>query len=328
MSSKSRREVVAAGAVVWRVVGRRLEVLLIHRPRYDDWSWPKGKLDGDSEPLAMCAVREVQEETGIPVLLGAKLPSVKYTLANGARKVCHYWAATPADVEGPAAGALAARGTIKDCSPAEVDEMRWVEAKKARDLLTRTDDVEPLGALLDMWDDDELRTWTLLVVRHGRAKKRSAWKDGESTRPLTKEGQKQSKKLVPILAAFGVQEVISSPWQRCAATVAPYARASDTEVLQAPEITEKAAKKRPGGVRALVDDLLIRPREVTAVCTHRPVLPFVLEAITKRSPHRVAKKLPKENPYLRTAEVLVIHMAQREHRRARVVAVEVHRPQT
>lgn len=303
-----------------------MQVLLIHRPRYDDWSWPKGKLDNAREPLAMCAVREVQEETGIPVLLGAKLPSVKYKLANGMRKVCHYWAATPADVDGRAAGALDARGRIDDCSAREVDEKRWVDARKARELLTRSDDVEPLGALLDMWDDDELRTWTLLVVRHGRAKKRSAWKGGESTRPLTDNGQKQSRNLVPILAAFGVQEMISSPWQRCWDTVEPYARASDTTVLQAPEITEKTAKKRPGGVRALVDDLLARPREVTAVCTHRPVLPFVLEAIAKRSPHRVAKRLPQENPYLRTAEVLVIHMAQREHRRARVVAVEVHRP--
>jgi len=328
MSGKKRRDVLAAGAIVWRVVGRRLEVLLIHRPRYDDWSWPKGKLDGAHEPLAMCAVREVQEETGVAVRLGAKLPTVKYKLGNGMRKVVHYWAATPVAADGPAAGALHARGQIDPCSPDEVDQMRWVEAGKARELLTRSDDVEPLGALLDMWDDDELRTWTLLVVRHGRAKKRSAWEGGESTRPLTKEGQKQSRRLVPILAAFGVQEVISSPWERCAATVEPYAEASQDTVVHAPEITEKAAKKRPGGVRALVDDLLARPREATVVCTHRPVLPFVLEAVTKRSPHRVSKKLPKENPYLRTAEVLVIHMAQREHRRARVVAVELHRPHT
>src|SRR5699024_1866090 len=125
---------------------------------------------------------------------------------------------------------------------------------------------------------------------------------------------------------FAVQEVISSPWERCAATVAPYAQVSEDTVVHAPEITEKAAKKRPGGVRALVDDLLARPREATVVCTHRPVLPFVLEAVAKRSPHRVSKKLPKENPYLRTAEVLVIHMAQREHRRARVVAAELPRP--
>src|SRR5699024_12050433 len=135
-------------------------------------------------------------------------------------------------------------------------------ARKARELLTRSDDVEPLGALLDMWDDDELRTWTLLVVRHGRAKKRSAWEDGESTRPLTKEGQKQSRRLVPILAAFGVQEVISSPWERCSATVAPYAEASTDTVVQAPAITRKGAKKRPVWVRALVGGLQRRSGEL------------------------------------------------------------------
>src|SRR5699024_9439996 len=176
MSGKSRRDVLAAGAIVWRVAGRRLEVLLIHRPRYDDWAWPKGKLDGAHEPLAMCAVREVQEETGVAVRLGAelrtgkcrlgaKLPTVKYKLGNGTRKVVHYWAATPVAADGPAAGALRARGQIEPCSPDEVDQMHWVEANKARELLTRDDDIDPLGALLDMWDDDELHTWTLLVVR-------------------------------------------------------------------------------------------------------------------------------------------------------------------
>lgn len=323
---RSRREVLAAGAVVWRVVGRRLEVLLIHRPRYDDWSWPKGKLAAKDEPLPLCAVREVQEETSVPVLLGPKLPTVRYTISGGAVKVCHYWAASPVDPDGPAAGALRARGTIKKCSKHEVDEVRWVDARKAAKLLTRADDAEPLGALLDMWEDDVLRTWTLLVVRHGRAKKRSAWPQGESSRPLTPAGQRQSRNLVPILAAFGVQEVISSPWERCTATVRPFAEASDNDVLLAPEITESAAKKRPAGARALVDDLLAREREVTAVCTHRPVLPFVLEAISKRSPHRVVKRLPKENPYLRTAEVLVLHMARRNHRKARVVSVERYRP--
>src|SRR5699024_8625188 len=90
MSGKSRSDVLAAGAIVWRVAGRRLEVLLIHRPRYDDWSWPKGKLDGAHEPLAMCAVREVQEETGVAVRLGAKLPTVKYKLGTG----CARWFTT------------------------------------------------------------------------------------------------------------------------------------------------------------------------------------------------------------------------------------------
>src|SRR5699024_12294118 len=121
---KSRREVLAAGAVVWRVVGRRLEVLLIHRPRYDDWSWPKGKLDSKDEPLPLCAVREVQEETGVPVLLGAKLPTVRYKLPGGVKKECKYWAATPVATVGPADGALRARGEIKAGTELDATEAR------------------------------------------------------------------------------------------------------------------------------------------------------------------------------------------------------------
>ncbi|SED50745.1 NUDIX hydrolase [Ruania alba] len=324
--ASSGRVVRAAGALVWRIVGRHLEVLLIHRPRYDDWSWPKGKLDSPHESLPMCAVREVQEETGIPVVLGLPLPTVSYKLAGGVRKVCHYWAATPADVDGVDVAALNARPRIKPASKHEVDEARWVEAKKARKLLTRSDDLEPLGALMDYFEDGLLRTWTLLLVRHGRAKKRSAWTGGEASRPLTPVGRDQAKALVPIFAAYGVHEVISSPWLRCRATMTPYSDACDTVIVSAPQVTEAAARDRPAGVRALVGDLLGRPREATAVCTHRPVFPFVLEAVEARSPHRVAKQLPQENPYLRTGEVLVVHVSRRENRRARVVAVERHRP--
>ncbi|WP_210769002.1 NUDIX hydrolase [Ruania alkalisoli] len=316
----------AAGALVWRVVGRRLEVLLIHRPRYDDWSWPKGKLDSAMESLPMCAVREVQEETGIPVVLGLPLPTVNYRLASGQQKVCHYWAATPADVDGVDVPALNAREKIKPAPKHEVDEARWVEARKARKMLTRADDVEPLGALIDLWDDGLLRTWTLIVVRHGRARKRSAWPGGEETRPLTPVGQVQARALVPVLAAYGVHEVISSPWLRCRATMTPYSDACDTAVMSAPQLTEAAVKDRPAGARSLVSDLLGSPREATVVCTHRPVLPFVLEAVRARSPHRVSKRLPQVNPYLRTGEMLVVHMARREQRRARVVAVETYRP--
>src|SRR5699024_12533745 len=72
MSGKSRRDVLAAGALVWRVAGRRLEVLLIHRPRCGDWSWPNGQLGGAHEPRAMCALRAGQEETGVVVRIAPR----------------------------------------------------------------------------------------------------------------------------------------------------------------------------------------------------------------------------------------------------------------
>ncbi len=73
MAKAGSTTVHAAGAIVWRGTGRTLEVLLVHRPRYDDWSWPKGKLD-PGESLPACAVREVAEETGHSIVLGLPLP--------------------------------------------------------------------------------------------------------------------------------------------------------------------------------------------------------------------------------------------------------------
>ncbi|WP_207632306.1 NUDIX hydrolase [Occultella kanbiaonis] len=319
MGNSSVPVVQAAGALIWRVVGRRLEVLLIHRPRYDDWSWPKGKLDGDGESLPMCAVREVKEETGLSVLLGVPLPSVKYKLMDGRVKVCTYWAARPVSDECPA---IAPRGKIKDASKHEVDESRWVDARAARKLLTRSDDVEPLGALLDLWEDGLLDTWTVIVARHGRARSRSSWKGDEQTRPLTPVGARQATAIVPILAAYGVEEVISSPWERCVATVRPYLDASGLDLMTAPQLTEAAAKKDKSGVRSFMGSLLGARHRPTVVSTHRPVLPIILTCISARSPYRLSKAIPDRDPYLRTGELLVIHMARRSSGKARLVALE------
>ena len=92
MKAVAAGPVEAAGALVWRERAGRLQVALVHRPRYRDWSWPKGKLDpGELPPVA--AVREVEEETGMAVVLGLPLPGLEYRLADGRPKVVHYWAA-------------------------------------------------------------------------------------------------------------------------------------------------------------------------------------------------------------------------------------------
>ena len=206
----------AAGAVVWRVRRERLEVLLIHRPSYDDWSWPKGK-PRKREPLPACAIREVNEETGVEVVLGVPLPKVKYRLANGKRKINSYWAAQPAASEEP----VAARAEVEPAPPSEVDEAVWVDAVKALTMLTRRGDREPLKGLLDLYADGELATWAVLLTRHGTAKKRSAWEGSELSRPLTPAGEEQARALVPL---FGVRRPPRThpPWARCEA-VAPFA---------------------------------------------------------------------------------------------------------
>ncbi|GMA30256.1 NUDIX domain-containing protein [Litorihabitans aurantiacus] len=351
---RSAATVHAAGALVWRASGKHLEVLLVHRPRYDDWSIPKGKLD-PGEALPACAVREVAEETGEQVVLGQPLPGVRYRLTDGRVKQCHYWAAR---VVAPSHPAVLARGEVPRCDPREVDEARWVRASHAREMLTRHADRAPLDALVDHWEDGTLDTRAFVVLRHARARKRSAWPGGETDRPLTATGVQDAEGVISTLAAYGVADVFTSPWERCRATVAPYAVAARLGVVPVPEITEAANAKRPSGAARTVDRLLaaFRSRRKEAerdgarrdtdtdlahadlahagekvddgavLCTHRPVLPTVLEALSARAPRRVSSRFPDTNPYLRTAEMLVSHVLPRHRRGVRVHAVELRRP--
>ncbi|WP_369377461.1 NUDIX hydrolase [Streptomyces sp. cg36] len=135
--NRGRATVLAAGCVLWRRSpwgDGGLEVCLVHRPKYDDWSHPKGKLKRGEEPLAG-AVREVLEETGHHCVPGARLPSAHYVDAQGRPKVVDYWAAE------------AAEGRFEPCD--EVDRLLWLPPAAARHRLTQPRDRQLLDALLD-----------------------------------------------------------------------------------------------------------------------------------------------------------------------------------
>ena len=328
--SRSRRLVHAAGALVWRERGRHLEVLLVHRPRYDDWSFPKGKLER-GESLRTCAVREVTEETGVPVALGQPLGRVSYRLGAGTRKEVVYWAARPLD---PASPARRAQQAVTPAPASEIDGVEWVRVKEARKRLERDADRDLLGALVDLWEDGKLDTWTLVLVRHARAVKRSVWnrkersaEDNEATRPLTQDqGEVRARAIVPILAAYGVERVLTSPWRRCADTVAPYAAAAGLELEERPELTEHAHAARAKPVRTLVSRLLGRAQAPVALCTHRPVLPSVMDAVARVAPGKLLRSVPHQDPWLKTGEILVVHLARRPRGKVRAVAIEKQRP--
>lgn len=156
--------VQAAGGLVWRVRKGRLELLIVHRPRYDDWSWPKGKLDPYEVPV-VAAAREIAEETGVEVVMGVPLPGLKYT-QDGRPKQVHFWAARVADAAD--APALAARLPIQRADTAEIDDAMWLDVEKVVDKLTYASDLGPLDALLALRGAGRLATVPKVFVRHAR----------------------------------------------------------------------------------------------------------------------------------------------------------------
>ena len=303
--------VTAAGAIPWRlnsVNKDQLEVLLIHRPRYDDWSWPKGKID-PGETIPECAVREVWEEIGLVAPLGIPLPPIHYHVPAGL-KVVHYWAV---DVNG---AALVPDGK-------EVDSIMWCSPEKAARLLSNPSDVEPLEHLASAHARGELKTWPLLVVRHAKAKPRSSWSKAEGDRPLAATGMRQAQAVGRLLQAWKPARIVSSPWLRCVATIAPYAKAADAKVKLNEALTEHRHGRSPHKTAAAVEALFDKQRAV-ALCTHRPALPTVLKQLEKHMNSRLRDELPSSDPYLAPGEMIICHVAHGS--KNKVVAVERFRP--
>jgi 8-oxo-(d)GTP phosphatase len=209
-----REAVVAAGAVLWREGARgEPEVAVVHRPRYDDWSLPKGKLDGD-EPVPAAAVREVLEETGSTGPLGRPLGTTEYDVAVGGRlvpKTVHWFALEARD------GAF---------SPGdEVDELLWLPVDQALRRLDPTRD----GGVLERFAACPPRTATVLLVRHASAGDRRDWSGPDDLRPLDDKGRAQAARLAPVLRLWAPTRVVSAPPLRCVDTVAGLG--ADVEVV-------------------------------------------------------------------------------------------------
>ena len=279
------RDVLAAGAVVTR---KGKQVLLVHRPAYNDWSFPKGKLDR-GEHAAVAAVREVAEETGVHVRLGRPLSGQRYP--NGTRtKHVFYWA-------GWAVGDDDVSGYLVNN---EIDEVAWVPVEKAFDKLTYDYDRRTLREAVK----HRKKTRALVVLRHGDARSRKSWRKDDRLRPLLKAGQQQAERLVTVLAAYDVTTLATSSSARCAQTLLPYADVSEFELLLLDGLSEEDATKE--SVDEVVEDLLDAGAGAV-LCTHRPVLPQVFEAIGI------------DEVRLEPAGMLVLH-----HRNGRILAAEQH----
>jgi 8-oxo-(d)GTP phosphatase len=282
--TSSPGDVRAAGAVVLR----KGQVLLVHWPRYDDWAFPKGKLDR-GEHAAVAAVREVGEETGLRVRLG--VPLGRQTYPNGGRtKVVDYWV-------GRVLGDPDVSGYLVN---AEIDEVAWVPVDKAPAMLTYRRDADTLREALVVGR----KTRALVVLRHGQARARKSWKPDDRLRPLVAGGHAQAQAVVPMLAAYGVSRIVTSSSLRCVDTVLPYAEGSGRPMTRTDGLSEEDATVR--SVRAVVGDL-VASGEDAVLCTHRPVLPIVYDCLGVEPLNQA------------TGELVVVH-----HRGGRVRSVERH----
>jgi 8-oxo-dGTP diphosphatase len=306
--------VVAAGAILWRIEKGELKVAIIHRARYDDWSWPKGKID-KGETIAEAAVREIREETGLKVSLGVHLSEIHYPLANGVDKEVHYWAAQVSD--------KALAGSKFEPSE-EVAKVDWKTPQQARKLLSYEFDQHPLNALLDLYDRGVLATKPIVVLRHAKAMARADWKGGkvvdDGKRPLHDFGKAQAKALIKPLSAFGIKHVVTSPWKRCRETVLPYAAKRKLAVIERSQLSELGNAKRPARTSNVVEDV-VSIDKASVICSHRPSLPTILKTIAGFAPLELKRSINAATS-LRPGQMLVVHM-NRTGKKPRVVAVEL-----
>jgi 8-oxo-dGTP diphosphatase len=282
-------EVRAAGAVLWRPAGGGAQVALVHRPKYDDWSFPKGKLD-PGEHVLLAAVREVAEETGRRVTLGRRLPPVRYG-TNGSRKRVDYWAAT---VASPASSFV---------PNSEIDGIAWVAASKTAPRLSYQRDVETLAA----FRAGPLRTVPLILLRHASAGRKSDWRRDDRLRPLDDRGTRDAATLADLLCCFGSARVISSPAERCVATVRPYAARAGVEVETEPalEVLKEGAVDDPEAVKVVAQ--FAAADQPVVICAHRENLPLLLDAARAELG---ADRLPVDP--LGKGEFLVLHRAHKK----------------
>ncbi|MGZ4553547.1 MAG: NUDIX hydrolase [Mycobacteriaceae bacterium] len=254
--------VLAAGAVLWRADAHEdLLVALVHRPRYDDWSLPKGKVE-PGEPRTLAAVREVAEETGYEVVLGVHLAITSYR-TGGRAKLVNYWAAR----------IIGGRFTPND----EVDELRWATPAQAAQLLTYPHDIR----VLERFTSLPTETSTLLMVRHAKAGSRKSFSGDDRLRPLEEEGRLQATALAPVLRAFGATTVHAADRVRCTQTVQPLADALGVVITSEPALSDDAYFADPESARRRVLEIAASGG-TPVLCSQGDMIPHVMRWLAER----------------------------------------------
>lgn len=251
------RVIRAAGGLIFRVSPKgNLKVLLAHRPSYDDWSFPKGKADKGETPEET-AVREVLEETGYHCRTVAPIGTTRHRIKSGAKEV-HWFAMRPLP-DSP--------GFKKN---KEIDEVKWVTRKKAREVLDYDNDRKLLR-------DTDLRklsqTGTIHLLRHAAAGDRTQWDGNDGARPLTKKGRRQAKAIAKALESAGIERIITSPYDRCVQTVEPLAKLTGAKI----ELSDALAEGPDIDAAYALIDSVVGANAV--LCTHGDVIPATINRL-------------------------------------------------
>ncbi|HWE89321.1 MAG TPA: NUDIX hydrolase [Pseudonocardiaceae bacterium] len=263
-------DVRAAGTVLWRQAeSGEPEIAVVHRPRYDDWSLPKGKVHR-GETLPACAVRETAEETGFRAVLDRPLIQVRYAVPEG-EKAVDYFAAR---VVGPAMSV----DDDGDTEGGEVDELRWLSAAAAGRLLDYDWDREVLAAFAAL----PAETATVLLVRHAKAGHRSTWDGDDDLRPLSPAGQEQAAALRMMLPLFQPDRVHTAPLVRCEQTVAGVAADMGVSPVREPALAEAAFARKPAASLRRLDEL-IRAGGRPVISSQGGAIPGLIRMLAQRS---------------------------------------------
>jgi 8-oxo-(d)GTP phosphatase len=294
------RPILAGGSVVTREHPTRgIEVVIIHRKRYDDWTLPKGKTEaGESIPAS--AVREVLEETGTTIRLGVPLDTIRYETGKVVAgrpviKQVGYWGGVVLN-------------SVRRAPDAEVDVVAWLPIRAALSRLTFAHDHFLVQQYLD-----QPPTTPMIILRHAKAMDRKDWSKKDIARPIATLGRSQARLLVPMLGAYGATRLVSSTAVRCVNTLLPYATSRDLLIEQHGQLTEEEGANNGKGVRKVISAvrrITLSMSQPTVICVHRPVLPHILDALGVAPVTLV------------TGEFLVAHLTAD----GSVHAVERHRP--
>ena len=279
--------ILAAGALVWRKSKeKKIEIAVIHRPKYNDWTIPKGKVELNESSIA-CAYREVIEETSLETEFAMYLGEVKYQSLDGPKQVS-FWSAQ-----------VVKENTFT--SNSEVDEIKWVEAAKAAKFLSLESDKE----ILSKFNKLKYESKPLVLLRHAKALSRDEWQGDDDDRPLDSLGQMQAKRLLSIYQAFNLEQIHTSDAIRCYDTVEPMAKALGLRLEVSNKLSESAFKKDKEDAFDYARDL-IKSDKRALLCSHNPILPKVLNKLTKKS------DVESDEEKLYPADAWVIHRIGKE----------------